>query len=268
MNMDSDDKKIEYTQMMNNPLVQDVMKVLSFVSNYKDRAKLFYFEVVLSPYRCPLCEGRLMMAGQSRCSCSCGNTFDTTTTFQKSTCCQAKLIMKTFHYACSRCNKAVPSRFLFDERVFNKEYFREMMVESRERKKRKREEIRKLLASSRSDTISLLEDPDFNTLPGFFNDLDDFIRSSTEREGVYAELFHHNKSSFKMDHYRNHILSILTWNTLYFSNITPLNEDCRLDRIRRFITLIFMQQEREIEMTQNGNDLLIERVHHEAYSEG
>ena len=104
--------------------------------------RLFYFEVVLSPYGCPLCDGRLKMTGQSQCSCTCGYTFDPTTVFQKSTCCQAKLIMKTFHYACSQCHKTAVSRFLFDEKVFDKKYFREMMEESRERKKKKREEKR------------------------------------------------------------------------------------------------------------------------------
>ena len=266
--MDSDDKQIEYTKLIRSPLIQEIIRVLHFVSGFKDRAKEFYFEVVLSPFRCPLCSGRLKMTGQSQCSCSCGNTFDPTTAFQKSTCCQAKLIMKTFHYACSRCHKTVPSRFLFDEKVFDKEYFREMMLESRERTKRKRDEIRKLLADSRSGSLSLLEDPDFDGLPGFFADLDDFIRSGAEGCSGYSGLFQDKIPGFKMDSYRNHILSILTWNALLFSKITPLMEDHRLDKVRRFITLIFMQQDREVIITQNGEDLLVQRVCHEAYSEG
>ena len=258
-----------YSRFISSPLVQEILNVLNFVSDFKDRAKEFYFEVVLSPFRCPLCGGRLKMTGQSQCSCSCGNTLDPTTAFQKSTCCQSKLIMKTFHYACSRCHKTVPSRFLFDEKVFDREYFREMMVESRERAKKKREEIRKLLADSRSGTLTLLEDPNFSGLPGFFDDLDDFIRSSSE-EGYsgYSELFQQGISTFHMDRYRDHILSILTWNTLLFSKITPLIEDFRLDRVRRFVTLIFMQQDHEVKITQNGNDLLVQRVYHEAHSEG
>jgi len=89
-----------------------------------------------------------------------------------------------------------------ETRLFDKEYFREMMLESRERAKKKREEIRKLLADSRSGALTLLEDPDFNGLPGFFNDLDDFIRSGAE-EGCsgYSGLFQQGISTFQMDRY-------------------------------------------------------------------
>jgi hypothetical protein len=85
------------------------------------------------------------------------------------------LVRKTFHYACSRCGKVVPSRFLFDERVFDKAYFREMMQTSRERVKKKREELKRLLAGSRSGSLSILTEPSLDSIPGLAQNLDEFI---------------------------------------------------------------------------------------------
>jgi hypothetical protein len=47
-----------------------------------------------------------------------------------------------------------------------------------------------------------------------------------------------------------------------------LTGDCRRDRVRRFITLIFMDNDREICLQQQGDDLLIRRHYDEAYAEG
>jgi len=61
-----------------NPLIREFDRVLYRVSGFKELARAYYFEVVLSPYRCPGCEGRLQMAGPSRCVCACGKFFDPT----------------------------------------------------------------------------------------------------------------------------------------------------------------------------------------------
>ena len=122
--------------LSNNKLVQQFQPVQVRVGDYKQRAKDFYFRVILSAVSCPECGGQLEMSGQSQCRCSCGRSLDPTVEFQKSQCCGAKLTLKTFHYACTKCHRSVPSRFIFDERVFDKAYFRKLMRESRERKKR------------------------------------------------------------------------------------------------------------------------------------
>ena len=266
MKSQTDDEKAEYIHLIDSPLIKEMIKVLKNVSDFKERAKTFYFEVLLSAHRCPLCDGRLKMTGQSECSCNCGNTFDPTTTFQKSACCQAKLIRKTLHYACAGCHKAVPSRFLFDEKLFDKAYFKQMMKESRERTRRKREEIRKLLVESRSDVFNLTENPDFEALPGLFHDLDSFITSFEDGLSVCFGVFREGKSDFNMTDYRDHIISVLTWNAMHFSKIKPLIKDCRTDTVRRFVTLIFMQQDREVDLTQNGNDLLVQKIYHETHN--
>ena len=71
-----------------------------------------------------------------------------------------------------------------------------------------------------------------------------------------------------MDTYRRHIQSLLGIQTLRFSDISPLAGDDRRDRVRRFITLVFMDNDLEVEIEQYGNDLLIQRRSNEAYAEG
>ena len=74
------------------------------------------------------------------------------------------------------------------------------------------------------------------------------------------------KSVFKLNDYRDHILSVLTWDSILFSNIAPLIDDDRHDRVGRFIALIFMQNDQEVDLTQNGDDILVQRRYNEAYS--
>ncbi|MCX5844163.1 MAG: hypothetical protein NT022_10535, partial [Deltaproteobacteria bacterium] len=214
---------------------------------------------------CPWCGGVLAMTGQSECSCACGHVCDPTVAFQVSSCCQARLIRRTFHYACSHCHAIVPSRFIFDEKLFDKDYFREMMQESRRRAVSKREELRRLLAESKSGPLCLMEEPDPGTLSGLFHDLDQFIQAHPHL--VSRDMFELN-SDFNMTVYRTHILTFLTHHTIRFSEVSPLMGDYRRDRVRRFITLVFMDNDQEIDIQQYGNDLLIQRRNNETYAEG
>jgi len=173
--MKMEKSELELDKFNQNPLVREFKLVLNQIDVFKEDAKSFYFKVVLSAVRCPSCDGRLEMTGQSECTCTCGKVWDPTVEFQKSSCCGADLVRKTFHYSCSKCHKAIPSRFIFNERVFDKDYFRMMMSESRDRKRRKREEIRRLLAESRSNTLVFMEEPELDTIPGLASDLDELI---------------------------------------------------------------------------------------------
>jgi len=250
---------LKQKSLSSNPLIKSIGQVLCRVSNFKELVKAYYFEVILYLYRCPACDGQLQMTGPSRCSCSSGHTFDPTLEFQQSPCCSAKLVRKTFHYACSRCHQTVPSRFLFDERLFDKAYFKQMMEEARTRQRKKREELKLLLASSRSDTLLLTEDPVLESIQGLTEALDSFI-------GINVALYEISQNcGFNMDYYRGHMLSVLGMGTRLFSDLPPIMEDSRKDKIWRFVTLIFMQQEGDVSLTQYGPDILVERVENEAY---
>jgi hypothetical protein len=256
---------IDHTELALVPIYRSILAkiilVQNRVANFKARAKEYYFEVILSQYQCPECKGDLTMVDSFSCRCLNGHTLDPTTAFQVSDCCGAALIRKTFHYTCSRCSKIVTSRFLFDERIFDKDYFREMMQESRSRYRRRREELRRLLAQSRSDTLRFLEEPVLDTLPGLTDDLDAFIGSRMASADVFSY-----KTAFSMAQYRGHILSVIGPGGRLFSSISPMSGDSRKDKAWRFITLLFMEQDREVTLTQYGQDLLVERFNHEAYA--
>jgi len=246
-----------------NPLIRRMNRVQNYVNAYSQNTRTFYFDVILSTVKCPRCGGRLKMTGQSQCRCQCGLILDPTIEFQLSPCCNSSLIHKTFHYACLVCGKTVASRFIFNERIFDKEYFKEMMQSCRERKKQKLEKMKKLLAGSRSDPLELIDPPELNELPGLSEDLNAFLASETE-SGHELEI--NISDSFKMEFYRKHILSQLNWDPVGFSKISPLTDNRNKDRARRFVTLIFMQNENEVKIEQQNTDLLIQKVYNEAHS--
>jgi hypothetical protein len=243
-----------------NNLLHEMNQIMTVVDQFKTKTRRFYFEVVLSKYSCPDCGGKLKMTGTSRCSCNCGQALDPTLMFQKSVCCGAVLIKKTFHYACSRCRQSVASRFIFDERVFDKHYFREMMRQSRKRKLRKREAMKMLLAASRSQDLHLEQAPDLSVIPGLLEDLDAFIDNDMLNLG---DCTHHDGLRFDINQYRRHLRRIISWSKTRFSAIASLLEDERQDRVWRFVTLVFMQHEGEVQLVQDSNDLFIRRVFHE-----
>lgn len=245
-----------------NPLFNGIAQISKRVIEFKKLAKEFYFDVILSVHRCPQCNGRIQMIGKSECACDCGNVFDPTLTFQKSPCCSKNLVRRTLHYVCAACMKTVGSMFLFDEKLFDRTYFREMMKASRVRVQKRRKEIKRFLAESRSGALQLLEEPNLESIPGLVQDLDGFIQADPSRSQDFPiDVI----SDFGMNDYRDHILDVLGSDSLLFSDITPLVDNIRRDRVRRFVTLIFMQNDREVELTQYGCDILIERFSNEAY---
>ena len=241
-------------------ILEEIEKVQSSVKAFKEQSKLYYFDVLFSKYRCPVCTKKPKINSLSQADCVCGYSFDPTLQFQRSPCCNAHLLRQIYHYVCSCCGKYVKSLFLFDERLFDKDYFKEMMAKSRERKKQKIEQFRRKMIG-RSDELLLGNSFDIERLENLAKDLDEFIkvceRDLQDRTPDIEE--------FDMLSYRSHILTLFS-DELLFSSITPLSEDSRKDRAWKFITLIFMEHEREVWLTQYGNDILVER--YEAHCEG
>jgi len=257
------DSEPQEERFVHRPLVGAMVKVQGRMAGFKERVRAYYFEVVLSPHQCPECGGRLKMTMQSLCSCSCGKTFDPTLEFQRSGCCGARLARRTYHYACSRCQEMVPSRFIFDERVFDSAYFREMMRESRARAKQRKEEIGRLLMEARSGTLPLLEEPNLGSIHGLLEDLDLFVQQGSQ--DVQPCGFE-PKQEFSMAEYRDHILSNLGWGAVSFSGIPPMSEEGRRDRAWRFITLVFMQDDRMVNLIQEGDNIWVQRLANEAHA--
>lgn len=249
--------------MNNNPLIMAADQIARKVAKYKIRARHYYFDIILSVHRCPKCGGRVRSIGRSRCACGCGYVFDPTLSFQRSSCCGQSLVRKTMHYVCSGCYRTIPSMFLFDEKLFDRIYFRQMVRDSRARAGKRREEMKRTVLRSSSGELRLTEEPRLELIPGIIEDLNRFIGSE---ESEPESCFHAPDSVFNMEAYRSHLLRILGDDCLMFSEIKPFMDDLRMDKIRRFMTLVFMENDREVVLTPYGSDLLVERDSDEAYS--
>ena len=251
------DEDLRIERLLGNPLLEGIIMALAQIDNLKKSARDYFFQVLLCQHPCPACGGRLWMSAPSRCTCECGLTLDPTVEFQPCPQCGGKLVLRYFHYACSSCDKTVASRFLFDENVFNNEYFQKKMAEARERKKQRLAEMRHWLATTRSAGLDLMGLPALESIPGLETALDEFVGAVADMAPADFLIF----GTFHMADYRNHILSDLAECRL-FSRITPLCPDPRRDRARRFTTLVFMQHDQEIDLIQHGNDLWV--IRHEA----
>jgi hypothetical protein len=174
--------------------------------------------------------------------------------FQTCPACGSALTKKVFHYWCPVCRDTVKSRFCFDAKVFDKAYFCEMMRESRQRKQEKREAIRKLLKDSRSPDYVMDAEPAISEIPGLETDLDSFVGSVLPKE-LIAQFV--GRPEFDIARYRHHILQIVSGCIVHFDGIMPLISDRRLDRIFRFITLIFLDHEGLVSLTQTGGKITV-----------
>jgi DNA-directed RNA polymerase subunit RPC12/RpoP len=242
-----------------NPLIEGIQLVHLRLADFKAKAKEFYFQVLLSAYSCPRCGRDLHMTGTGDCSCPHGHRLDPTLTFQKSPCCQAKLQKQILHYRCSKCGAVTLSKFVFDERVFDAEYFRERMQEYRERARRQKDKRKNLLAESRSNRLTLEEPVLLDRLPGLIDDLDNFIAS---RQVTLPE-FSGNQYSYDMGAYKTHIQANIPGYQILFSQIPSRIANRRLDTVWRFMTLLFMDQAREIDLSQYDQDIMIRRISNE-----
>jgi hypothetical protein len=234
-------------------LIQAIEHARDRVALYRNHARQFYLEVVLSIHRCPGCGANMRMVRPSRCRCECGAILDPTIAFQRSSCCQAKLRLARNHYVCTNCGATVPSHFLFDEKLFAAQYMREKMSESRERKRRRREEIRLLLAASRSSDLCITDFPTADALGELSTVLDRFV--GQEAVSDVAEFI--GDDEFSMEDYRQAILSRLGGYSTRFDAFPAVCSDRRLDKVRRFMTLLFMEQDREVWLEQQGSTIMV-----------
>ena len=238
----------------NHPLLIQIQAIDSAVSSFRANARRFYFEALASRYACPACGGRFELSGRSEATCVCGLSFDPTLQFQRSLCCDAVLTKRVLHYNCSACDRMVPSRFLFDEKLFDQEYFRERMRLTRERRRHDQALSSEMLRLTRSDTLILLGEVDINALPGLSDDLDMLCGTNSSVEGRWI-----TGDTPSFEQYRRHIERFLE-KAVRFSAIEPIYPDDRWDRVHRFATLIFMEHDREVDLFQMDNDILVSRL--------
>lgn len=233
-----------------NTLLRSMASVHQMMGVLKDHIRQLYFRAVLLAKACPECsQPDLVMIRDSWCRCrSCNHEMDPTEVFQMCPACRSGLTRKVYHYWCDHCRAPVRSLYSFDAKVFDPIYFREMMRTSRERKRERRETVRQLLDGSRSAPLQFSESPIIETLPGLDQALNRFVNMPLP---ISLFLFADGRPRFDMHLYRQHIRDLAAGCVVHFEGISKLIPDARLDRIFRFITIIFMQQDGEIEIRQD-----------------
>ncbi len=182
----------------------------------------------------------------SQCA-ACGNEFDPTLAFQRCTTCDSQLQLRISRYWCPRCRVPVKSQFSLDGSAFDTEYFREKMAESRQRREARIEDVKDMLANSRSAPYELQDAPSLDDVPGLEVDLDRFVGQSVPM----AFSGNADAPAFDLDSYRQHIRDLADGCIVNFDGISTLISDTKLDRIFRFITVVFMEGAGEITLEQD-----------------
>lgn len=221
------------------------------VAGWAEHARVFFYEVMLADRTCPDCTGPLRMVAEGQCQCSsCSRSFDPTPIFQRCPSCGGSVELKINHYQCRRCGIDVPSRFLFEGLVFDAEYFRQKMAEHRQRKFEQRERVREMLQMARSPPL-LPGQADLQDVPGLVEALNDLTI------GCEPAVIWWPASEFDLARYESHVQAHVGPIPLGFDQIPPLYEDRRLDRVRRFIAILYLASAGIIDVWQEGQVVMV-----------
>ena len=191
------------------------------------------------------------MVREGLCRCeACGKEFDPTVLFQRCAACGGQPALAIRRYQCKQCGADVPSRFLFDGLAFDAEYFKIKMAESRQRRQDKREQIRQMLADSRSRPLAP-EAGDLAEVPGLIDALNGLSM------GIASTLPWLSSDGFDLARYESRLQAHIPPIPMRFDELPPLSENARQDRIRRFIAVLFLAQAGEIELWQDGATIMV-----------
>lgn len=194
------------------------------------------------------------MIGESRCRCeACGLGLDPTREFQRCGSCGGQPVLRISRYQCRDCGADLPSRFVFDGIVFDAEYFRQKMAEVRDRRKARRTEAARRAAETRSGRIEL---PvfDWPSVPGLRDALNDLVGCAQPQAWIRG------RRAFDLERYERHLQAHIGRIAVSFERIPVLADDRRLDRIWRFIAMIFLFHDGLIDVRQNGAMIMVRHV--------
>jgi hypothetical protein len=240
-------------QLERQELVRMAFTLSEAVKAFAARARALFYAVMLLGYACPQCAGHLSMTGESRCRCDdCGHFLDPTSTFQRCPGCGGRVVLRVCRYRCRRCGDDVPSRFVFDGRVFDAEYFRAKMAESRQGRTQRRQHAAQRTIENRSTALQP-EALDLNAVPGLVDALNGLVGD------VEALAWLPQTRGFELSRYQRHLQAHIGPEEQSFDDLPALEKNCRLDRIWRFITIIFMAHFGLIDIIQEEQMILVKR---------
>jgi hypothetical protein len=221
------------------------------VEVFMGKARKFFYSVMVCGHRCPKCNGQLIMASEGKCQCvSCKKKFDPTVAFQRCSECGGVPVIKVRRYECKDCDSDIQSKFLFDGLAFDADYFKQKMVESRQRKTEQRERVRQMLAESRSADLPLGA-VDLAAIPGLLDALNNLTA------GLDNSFAIESRDEFDLKRYEKHIQSHIQDFPISLLEIPPLSENLKKDLIWRFIAVIFLTHAGIIDIRQKGQDIMV-----------
>jgi rubredoxin len=230
------------------------------VETFRAKARRFFYRVMLIGHRCLACDGSLDIVSEGLCRCvSCGWQFDPTVAFQRCPVCGGVPVLRIRRYQCRDCGREIASKFLFDGLVFDAQYFRAKMAESRKRKQEQRERVREMLAGSRSGDLPL-DHASLGSVPGLVDALNALTAGIDESIAVEA------RDEFNLKAYENHVQAHIQDFPVNLAEIPPLSEHPKRDLIWRFIAVIFLAHTGVVDIWQEGRNIMVKK--HEANREG
>ncbi len=231
------------------------------VGVFVGKARRFFYSVMLLAHRCPKCNGHLIMIAEGRCQCqTCKNEFDPTVTFQRCSKCGGIPILNVRRYTCSQCGSDIQSLYLFDGLVYDRNYFKAKMTESRHRKQELKERVRQMLSGSRSEALHLESPHDLDSVAGLVAALNSLTT------GLPVDLLIDLKGQFDLNRYQTHIEDHIEDYYVSLTDIPPLIKNDRKDLIWRFIAVIFLAHTSVIDVIQQDNIIKVKK--HAINSEG
>ena len=232
-------------------MVRAALVPLEAVATYKAHARAYFHVVMLSGQECPNCHGNLTMIRDGCCRCElCGTEFDSTTVLQRCVNCGGAPHVRIRRYECDRCAAQITSQFLFDALVFDADYFRHKMAEHRQRRRVQRERIRQMLAETRSPHTPPAA-AELEAVPGLIAALNGLSA------GALPEFTFSLRQAFDLKRYEAHVRAHSGPIAVKLDRIPPLSENTRVDRIWRFVAVIFLTHAGELSVRQDGTTIWV-----------
>ena len=237
-------------------LMEELDQWLAAVTGLVRRARQLFYELALAGLACPSCSGPLVMIREGRCQCRrCGKHLDPTLQFQRCPACHGRLALRICRYRCRRCGQDVPSRFLFDGKVFDADYFRQRMAESRNRHRHQRTQRREAAVATRSNEL-VLEPVDEAALPSLAAVLNALVGTG-EPDPVLLE---QARQAFDLPRYERHVMAHLGERPITLEQITLPDPNRRRAKIGLFVALVFLRHAGRVELWQDGFTIWVRRI--------
>lgn len=236
---------------------QSVQAMIEAVGGLKQEARDFYYKLVLHGLACPECGhvGLIMIReGRFRCR-DCGQADEPTITFQRCPACDGLPALIVRRYRCRDCGEEIVSRFLFDGTVYNAEYFRERMAQSRVRRQQSRKidnEQQAMRAWQRTSHVGGTA-IDLQQSLGLIDALNSLVGGASPETVAWV------RDAFDLAAYERHILDQLDPDDERdLVNLPGLYGPAdRIERIRNFIACLFLEHTGLIQLDQRFNTIWV-----------